>query len=206
MGAGWKTIEPDIKKKVFINKFHEQKELKKHYFFDFKNYLILDSKGKKPFYTSTVAIKKETLINAGLFPAGKAKRGGDIDTWLRVIYLANGLAISSHIGATYYRDSENMVTRTAYDDATVIRETIKKILSKTKDEETKMTLKRISNNYTINEWLGNEFFSDKKNFTLPGKLYYTVDPIKCLSLTLISILPKKIILLLRKIKNFLSYR
>ena len=22
LGAGWKTIEPDIKKKLFINKFH----------------------------------------------------------------------------------------------------------------------------------------------------------------------------------------
>lgn len=38
-------------------------------------------------------------------------RGGDVDTWLRIIERSGGYIMSSHIGAKYFRDSDNMVTK-----------------------------------------------------------------------------------------------
>lgn len=63
-----------------------------------------------PMWTGAIAIRRDTLFEAGLFPEGRAVRGGDKDLWLRV--LAKGaLRYDPRITARFHRDSENKVSK-----------------------------------------------------------------------------------------------
>lgn len=63
-----------------------------------------------PMWTGAIAIRRDTLIEAGLFPAGRAVRGGDKDLWLRV--LARGrLRYDPRVTAIFHRDSDNKVSK-----------------------------------------------------------------------------------------------
>jgi glycosyltransferase involved in cell wall biosynthesis len=65
-----------------------------------------------PVWTSAAMFRRRILLEAGLFPAGRCSRGGDKDLWLRAAHRAELIACPS-VTATYYRDSVNMVTRSA---------------------------------------------------------------------------------------------
>ncbi|MDB5420412.1 MAG: hypothetical protein JWR59_359 [Brevundimonas sp.] len=67
--------------------------------------------GQSPMWTSAVVARRSALIAAGLFPAGKCNRGGDKDTWIRLLRIGDALC-SGAVTATYHRDAVNMVTRT----------------------------------------------------------------------------------------------
>src|SRR3546814_4675242 len=63
-----------------------------------------------PMWTGAIAIRRDTLFDAGLFPEGRAVRGGDKDLWLRV--LAKGsLRYDPRVTARFHRDSDNKVSR-----------------------------------------------------------------------------------------------
>jgi glycosyltransferase involved in cell wall biosynthesis len=69
-----------------------------------------------PIWTSASAFRRQALIDAGLFPAGRCARGGDKDLWLRAA--RNGLAMAAPgTTAIYHRDATNMVTRRSSTDA-----------------------------------------------------------------------------------------
>jgi len=63
-----------------------------------------------PVWTSAAAFRRDVLLEAGLFPAGRCARGGDKDLWLRAARHADVLACASAT-AMYHRESMNMVTR-----------------------------------------------------------------------------------------------
>lgn len=63
-----------------------------------------------PMWTSASVVRRDVLERAGMFPAGRCKRGGDKETWLRVMAVTNALA-SPFVGATYYNDVPEQVTR-----------------------------------------------------------------------------------------------
>ncbi len=63
-----------------------------------------------PMWTGAIAIRRDTLFEAGLFPEGRAVRGGDKDLWLRV--LARGtLRYDPRVTAVFHRDSDNKVSK-----------------------------------------------------------------------------------------------
>lgn len=63
-----------------------------------------------PMWTGAIAIRRDALFRAGLFPEGRAVRGGDKDLWLRV--LAQGtLRYDPRVTATFHRDSDNKVSK-----------------------------------------------------------------------------------------------
>ena len=63
-----------------------------------------------PMWTGAIAIRRDTLFEAGLFPEGRAVRGGDKDLWLRV--LAKGaLRYDPSVTARFHRDSDNKVSK-----------------------------------------------------------------------------------------------
>lgn len=68
--------------------------------------------GYCPIWMSACAMRRDVLIEAGLFPAGRCERGGDKDTWLRVMSRTRGVA-SPVVGATYYLNVAGQVTQTA---------------------------------------------------------------------------------------------
>jgi glycosyltransferase involved in cell wall biosynthesis len=80
---------------------------------DFAGFLRLwMSLRRSPMWTSAVVARRDALLQAGLFPAGRCARGGDKDTWLRLARVAPVIG-SSFVGATYYNDAVNQVTRRA---------------------------------------------------------------------------------------------
>lgn len=61
-------------------------------------------------WTGAVSIKKELLIKIGLFPEGKCTRGGDLDVWIKSLYLSSESIFINKTLSTYYRDTINQVT------------------------------------------------------------------------------------------------
>lgn len=176
-------------------------------FFSFSQYVENEVKGLRPLNGITACIKKDVLLAVSSFPEGKANRGGDVDTWLRCIEYAQGVAWSNHIGAIYYRDSVNMVTKTQLFLAEVERESIKKLLPKY-NGQIASNLKKFANKRTINGWSSNQKAKGIKNFNLFGKLYLSVNPIKNLIFILLSLLPTSFYLFglnfIKKSKNILK--
>lgn len=65
-----------------------------------------------PACSSAVIVKKNLIIEAGLFPEKKCLFGGDTDTWFRIMDVGNELVINPIPLATYNKDAVNMVTKT----------------------------------------------------------------------------------------------
>lgn len=66
-----------------------------------------------PIWTSATACRRSSVLEAGLFPEGRCRRGGDKDTWLRVAHLGQ-VVYTGAITANYYRDAVNMTTKKDY--------------------------------------------------------------------------------------------
>ena len=97
-----------------------------------------------PIWTSAAAFRRQALIDAGLFPAGRCVRGGDKDLWLRVARNAE-VAAAPGTTAIYHRDATNMVTRKSSTDARhCLCETIIAMLQNASDAERPL-LKRLFN-------------------------------------------------------------
>lgn len=62
-----------------------------------------------PLWTGAIAFRRDLLIEAGLFPDGRAVRGGDKDLWLRVMRLTR-LAYAPQKTAEFSRESVNKVS------------------------------------------------------------------------------------------------
>lgn len=67
--------------------------------------------GMSPIWTSACAIRRDVLLEIGMFPEGRCRLGGDKDTWLRTLAGTNALS-SPRPCATYHTVTENQVTRT----------------------------------------------------------------------------------------------
>ena len=78
---------------------------------DLREYVRETRKGRCPIHTSCVCIRRDLLQEIGGFPAGRCRRGGDRDTWLRAAD-RSPIAWSPYIGELYYCDSVNMVSKT----------------------------------------------------------------------------------------------
>src|SRR3546814_18121915 len=62
-----------------------------------------------PLWTGAIAFRRELLMEAGLFPEGRAVRGGDKDLWLRAMRPTR-LVSAPVITAEFNRDSLNKVS------------------------------------------------------------------------------------------------
>ena len=66
--------------------------------------------GECPIWTGAAAFRRDVLLDAGLFPAGKATRGGDKDLWLRAVAEAPFIHVALP-SAHFHRDSDNKVSK-----------------------------------------------------------------------------------------------
>ncbi len=97
-----------------------------------------------PLWTGAVAFRRQLLFDVGGFPAGKARRGGDKDLWLRAM-LREPLAFSPQISAKFRQDAVNRVTHgTAHTDIPIVVTTIAEHLP-TGDAERDRLLQLLSN-------------------------------------------------------------
>lgn len=190
ISAGYEKLDAELK---CIGLNENEGEYKKVSFLEYLSF--------SPFYTSTVVSKRDLLLAAGLFPEGKMKRGGDVDTWLRAIEKAGGYIMSTHIGAKYYRDSENMVTRqNFYTEAEIENRAIKDLIEKYKESSLVRKLMIKFNNQVIYAWNQNMHLGIKRNFSLTGRLYFKVQPVKVGFYLVLSSLP---MFILKPLHSFL---
>ncbi len=97
-----------------------------------------------PLWTGAVAFRRDLLIEAGLFPAGRARRGGDKDLWLRCLALSPA-AFAPQISAEFHQDTVNRVTvTTSHADIPIICWSIAGLMKRV-DPRTQGTLKALSN-------------------------------------------------------------
>lgn len=78
---------------------------------DLHRFLSRWARGRAPIWTSAACVRREPLQAAGGFPEGRCTRGGDVDTWLRVMLAGGTQAYSTQVTAVYHRDVESSVTR-----------------------------------------------------------------------------------------------
>lgn len=100
--------------------------------------------GRCPLWTGAVAIRRDVLLAAGLFPAGRARRGGDKDLWLRCIARAPSVH-SSEPTAEFHHDTVNRVSRnTRHTELPILVGTIEAMLATVGPGEARL-LKRLAN-------------------------------------------------------------
>lgn len=100
--------------------------------------------GRCPLWTGAVAIRRDVLMAAGMFPAGRARRGGDKDLWLRCIARSPS-AYSPEPTAEFHHDTVNRVSRnTRHTELPILVGTIQTMLSSASPEEARL-LKRLAN-------------------------------------------------------------
>jgi succinoglycan biosynthesis protein ExoO len=97
-----------------------------------------------PLWTGAVAFQRDILTEAGLFPAGRARRGGDKDLWLRCLALSPA-AFAPQISAEFHQDTVNRVTvTTSHADIPIICTSIAELM-KNAGPQTRRILKALSN-------------------------------------------------------------
>lgn len=97
-----------------------------------------------PIWTGGSAFRRDVLLDAGLFPAGKAVRGGDKDLWLRAVAAAPFTYVS-RISAEFSRDSDNKVSKqTVTDTLPIIVSTAQHLMENATAEE-RALLRRLVN-------------------------------------------------------------
>ncbi|WP_081645754.1 glycosyltransferase family 2 protein [Litchfieldella anticariensis] len=64
---------------------------------------------KDIFHTNSIIISKRLFNMAGGFPAGKCKRGGDSDLWLRMLLHCDSIVISKEITSCYIIDNSGVI-------------------------------------------------------------------------------------------------
>ena len=162
---------------------------KKTHIINFEDYLLSEINSARPIWTSIACIKKDLLIQAGMFPEGKITMGGDVDTWLRCIELSKEMIWSQHKGAVYYTDSVNMVTRNSIIHPDLHSQTLETILKKDYPKKIEKLLKSRYNNLLTVAWNQNMHMPIESNFTLNGKLFFRPQPIKSAFYLAYSFLP-----------------
>jgi succinoglycan biosynthesis protein ExoO len=145
--------------------------------FDARDMLDKWLAGGCPFWTGAVAIRRQTLLDIGMFPVGRVRRGGDRDLWLRTV-LAGSSAYSGKPTAVYHKDSDNMVTRQVKFDFRVgLMSTIDERL-KTEPPEIAERLQQIANReiyqYVLKAWKDGDRINDDmvRGLTIGGGLGY----------------------------------
>lgn len=103
LGAGWFIVEDG---NCSLDPYSLRNRNQESHVISIQKYL----NGPRPFCTSVVCVRTDVMKSCGMFDE-RWNHGADTELWLRL--LLNGAigAWSNHIGATYHRDSVNMVTK-----------------------------------------------------------------------------------------------
>lgn len=111
MACGWETFRNNVKQS---NSFYKKNTNNGSLKITIEEYLKNGINKSLPVWTSVAMVKRSSPIAINLFPAESgAKRGGDLHAWLKLICYHKEMAWSNHIGAVYYLESVNMVTKNA---------------------------------------------------------------------------------------------
>ncbi len=173
LGAGRVNTIGD--RDVSTEAYYEKKTGNGNHFLTLDGYLHAYINGLRPLCTSVACLRKNVLLEAGGFPDKRSKRGGDIDTWLRCIAHAGGMAWSAHIGVRYHKDSVNMVTQTSLNTAEAEYHSVRELL-KSHSGKTARLLKLFANNRTMKAYKEHRKFRGQRPFRFLARLYFSAIP------------------------------
>ncbi|GGE48933.1 fucosyltransferase [Agaricicola taiwanensis] len=143
---------------------------------------------RSPIHTSSVVIRRRVLEAVGMFPEGpNARRGQDIALWLKTVAYGDAI-FKPAIGATYYREAENMVTKTVSANMRPVICTIIRDLLPTRTPDEQRLLERL-NNHIIYDYARIATRSERFNFGLMRNLYPTRDIRKSMALLAMIMMP-----------------
>lgn len=155
------------------------------------DFYLKASLGCNPVCTISIAVKKNKIIEAGLFPQNKCKRGGDIETWMRLMLISK-LVWSPYIGAVYNKNIPGTVTKTISDiEVPHVFYSSKKIIPKF-DKKTSFLIKKYVNYYSKISILHSIIFNINKKEIIKS-FYKEVDKKMYMFLKLLSFLPSFIL-------------
>lgn len=141
--------------------------------------------GTSPVWTSAVVVRRQALIDAGMFPAERCTRGEDKDTWLRVAHVGMCLP-TKQMTAVYHRDAVNMATRLRYaNQRPCIEHSISGLLANSPAPEA-LLLQRLANIEIYNYARATTKVETLKPESWQG-FYAKVDPTRAMILRLLSL-------------------
>lgn len=148
--CGWETNENG---KKIIDGYSQKYGILGDHEIDCKKYLSLCVEACKPVWTSVVIFNKKTPFASNLFPEEKkAKRGGDLHAWLKLMCSLKTMVWSPHVGSIYHRDSVNMVTRSAPISFCLTSEEVFKELEESLDQTETQLLRKVFNRKIVGIW------------------------------------------------------
>lgn len=109
LSSGW--INFFDKDNVTENEYYISNKSRGDHLYEYKEFLENSIKNCRPVWTSVATIRRSVIVEAGGFPESGQMLAEDLDTWLRTMKNSGNAAWSASIGAVYYRDSQNMVTK-----------------------------------------------------------------------------------------------
>jgi glycosyltransferase involved in cell wall biosynthesis len=190
MGSGWHNC---TKETISEDSYYKLNKNKGAHILTAKNYLKSRLARLSPVWTSTACIRKDSPVAKNLFPADKqARRGGDLHAWLKMICRHKKMAWSPALGAVYYMDSVNRVSKTARSSPYLMSRKTCKELSACLDREEQKLLESYFNIRLKNAWVDN-LKRGNPNFSILPKIYWRGSMPSVLPLVIISLLPSFIL-------------
>lgn len=197
LSCGWEVITPAGLSGT--NRFYKLHRDAGMQVVSLKRYLEAYNAGAPVLHTNVVCLANDSRCRE-LFPAGEVEKGGDLYAWLLYLAKSKKLAWSPHIGAVYYRNATNMVTKQNTGSPDFQRTLYERIEGYLTDQE-KTLLQKYVNRKLWKTWLNNIFNTGEKTFSLPSYLMWRRDWIHCSVCAMLSTIPAHIYILARKGKN-----
>lgn len=173
MSCGWETHNKNNIKQV--NSFYKKNANKGSLKISVEGYFKNGIKKSLPVWTSVAIVKRSSPLAIKLFPADSgAKRGGDLHAWLKLICYHKEMVWSNHIGAVYYLESVNMVTKTAKSNFYLWNKSIFDTLSKKLNKQQTKVLKNYFNRIILPIVMkrGENSFKYNRYIVLNKNLFY----------------------------------
>ncbi|HHD80831.1 MAG TPA: glycosyltransferase family 2 protein [Campylobacterales bacterium] len=186
IGCGWrKSMNGSFWEDAYYRRYNGRGS----HMIDARQYLSFCLAGMRPIHTSLACINKNSPLALNLFPSElKAKRGGDLHAWLKMICFHKEMAWSDHLGANYFLDSQNMVTKTAPSSFGLMTREVYKELSVKLSIDERVLLKKYLNLRLKSSWMYN-IKRNAENFNLIQRLYWSGDMLNAFKYSFFSIMP-----------------
>lgn len=148
ISGGWSSIYKGLSSRHQYQVLNQHKGVHK---VTLQDYLVSLLAGVRVCCTPVVVAKRQKLIELGMFPDKRTKKGGDLYLWVRLLSKYPFYS-SPHQAALVYRDSVNMVTGSNLFEPRLFKELINEVKD-TQSEYTIKLLNRYVNKLLLKDYL-----------------------------------------------------
>ncbi len=189
IGSGWQNTGAT---KATADKYYRNFNQLGPHEVSLERYLRQGLHGKRPIHTSVACVRRDSPVLKELFITHpEVKRGGDLFAWLKLMCLHKSLIWSGQIGARYFTDAANMVTKSAPSNGFLMNSQHLKELSTGLSLRERQLLKKYFNRWLRNDWKSN-IHRGVDNFNLRQKLYWQGDFLNALIIYITTVWPQRV--------------